>query len=1368
MIKTFKVGNTAVMQTSLVEVQPQASTTAAPSGNQASLPPSEAKIKGLAYTSQQNGQSSLSTNASLKDIVNAISLPGFSTSTFRGQGTNRYIPSQHNRHDPNHNLPKSTDDLAVSPQKFEPYEQLTGISKERPEVIMMTNFVPLYKSPSSTNNNDKEKYSTRSASAAHNATPAGHFFDTQCTARALRQANFNHIWSTLKETYPGFKHTASGKFNIMGEKVNQLSATAFYLYNLVKTLELLKRQLDIRDDVHIVEAQKVSDSHDNKNAFQGSSGGLSANNIASAVPPKYDTSYVMGLFGYNTNSVKGIYSSTKIWMQLLLELKHVLRSHSLDMLDIPKTIQKNDSSATRIVKTPNTKRFEYASLLPANLPTLSVLKDLQPASLPKTIQAITDAYDSMYTGVHFKNEEMRIAGIFNMMSREYRYSRGLTDDDVKQALSNYYGFTATVPSGAPKENNAIVLDAIIGQFGNNISDVASATSNSLASLAQQQPSADVVVLPLESRYIDGDDGTLTPGSVYYVDQVLSIKDNRFDTKRLEVLRTTIREARKAFGIIVSGMNFLSKDDQVDDGGPTISNPRTFFDQMRATVLDSAGYPIFELKYDPLVPVFAAAHKNKKIRSLLLMYTVTVISRAYLSNISYLNSLAEQDNTATTEAIVNSLIKELQIDAHHTATSTKTASKAKYDPNNKTTLAQSGSPPAPAGSIINVDTIKNALKQEPFGRFIGQVITMMSRVMQFFRIDSQAASSGFTRYGGHVDTIVLMTMLDIFTSMIYNWGGRRITGIHSEKSSSPHFTIDEHVDNHTPSINEIDSRLAKEINHTHTVIFAIFNLLDNLANSIDNVIHAVNGPDSLTELKKITDLIDDPVLLQLLFSEQQISLFASAVADIQSALKGGTFPKEVGTQGTFDSDEEIRALDDSVVSSKMKDVLETVLSLPEYSSKFAAAKKILTVGIPLGFARHLQQKLTVHPGSNSTSQRSGPSKGNPLLKKDHSFDVRQNDVIEIAVHKVDLQNPDIIFRPVKFLFELTRYPVRNDGVIGDEAEASSSRGLQGIVNGFATRGYAQVFAEGGDAVQFFKSHSAYSQALSGPLYSFLTDEQKQQLYTNHVMSYLFEVYLRVMTGVSTTDYHFDLVQAPPPVDVKNTVDVVKHYLNFLQEKTRGGQRTSRTTGHSHTHSDPSGGMYMSQIQINPGFLVGTNSTSPGNIPRGMSQNPWDFSVADMPVSDQTIVNTSISKANGNLPSSDEVMSSFSSKQVAPAVHGVGVISEGSRTLSPQSDPVPLTKRLLNPKQFDRVFNIVIDPFAFKINKTATNASPHGKQALELLLKQGDVIHVLKQTSSPSHVPFFDNEFAMRPRDVSEGNLSFEKYIVSINTIGEEEV
>jgi hypothetical protein len=93
----------------------------------------------------------------------------------------------------------------------------------------------------------------------------------------------------------------------------------------------------------------------------------------------------------------------------------------------------------------------------------------------------------------------------------------------------------------------------------------------------------------------------------------------------------------------------------------------------------------------------------------------------------------------------------------------------------------------------------------------------------------------------------------------------------------------------------------------------------------------------------------------------------------------------------------------------------------------------------------------------------------------------------------------------------------------------------------------------------------------------------------------------------------------------------------------------------------------------------------------------------------------------------------------------------------SDPLAVSRAVLVPKRFDRVFNVVVDPDEFDVDESSTVKTEFGKRALEVLRARGDVVVVAKQSGGPAPVL---ERLRLRERDRSAGDMAFERYFVTI--------
>lgn len=180
-----------------------------------------------------------------------------------------------------------------------------------------------------------------------------------------------------------------------------------------------------------------------------------------------------------------------------------------------------------------------------------------------------------------------------------------------------------------------------------------------------------------------------------------------------------------------------------------------------------------------------------------------------------------------------------------------------------------------------------------------------------------------------------------------------------------------------------------------------------------------------------------------------------------------------------------------VPANQLNVMFTMMHQPKYRYTDQAdfKVKLLTVGIPAGFSKTLSDRVS-RTAINETN-----------------FKEKQFDVIAIDVYKRDARYDDLVFKPQRFFFDLSLFPVRN-------FLPPTSSGTN--VN------YAQVLRE----AQLRDYQSIQDKRLvslrdirNDQKYSFLSDLQKQQMMQNHVESQLLDLYIRLMTGLKMDEEVF---------------------------------------------------------------------------------------------------------------------------------------------------------------------------------------------------------------------------------------------------------
>lgn len=1296
--------------------------------------------------------------------------------------------------------PRAATALATTTTKFQPFESLTGLAQERPEIIMLTNFQPIFNTNVA---NTAPQYinAFEQSGQMQFMTDAGQYIDSQFNMRNLMVFNVSSNIRFMIDRYPVFNQAVSARRIALTQGINDLWTDVTFLLNVVRMTESQRSQLDMRSDLYTVQAQEFVNFFNanyrstNPSISPNSSQDLLALLIAAGTLPSFNC--VDGLIdlGYASDNVKKVYTSTKIWLQMLLETKQMIKHHTLKLLDINPLAQKQDNTATKILGTSAIKYFGISPTLPASLPSLSKVVNLKLADVNATVKTIATTYGTLYQNVFFKNEEMRIVALAELLSKEYKYSYGLGLTSVQELLEKSYSYKVK------DDGNTGVFDAIFGNFGNNISDFPKASDVSLVSIAQNQ-SQGKKVLSFEPTPVKGDPSSISSGGTVYIDSVLDLiappptNVPKFNTGALDKFGAELQQQYSNFLYAIDGFNLLSFPafpDPTSVGASLNSSDFSFltnagdiFNTLVAGLVDvKTGHPLPDFTNDRLGAVYAQARTNPQIKSMLFLYTMAKISRAYGVNVPFFIAEPGADNTPTVDFLIDLVNAELQNTIKYS--STAASALAAQQLGDKNAFGGQTANGRISGQTLTPAAITSAMKDGTVTTFFVELF--MSLVIDLFQVKSTAMKDGKTRYSNHTDTTIMMVAFDLVITMIAKFSNEKIVGVTYGAGPIPFmntqliYIISQTTANHRVALSQIKQKQLTEDNTSRRMIITIVNVMRTLSGAMQGLSNYLNS--TLSSIS--ATLNNDPVMIKQLLNEQQVMLLASIVNSLVTAnnangISGGNTGQSPSTQsyqrGT--NSQEIAILDESDVPLQMKNALYGFFGKGDFASPEAVNKHILTVGIPAGFTKSL--KLT-------TSLQ---------VQKKSTYSAKQNDMVQVTVYKVDMQNPDIVYKPQRFMFELSRFPTRV--TTAQWLPMSSNPSISNIINAIPTQNYS-LDLNSSTSVSVFSGveYAAVADgaslgikgtkvAFSDPSYSFLTSQQKSRILYNHIVSQLLETYIKLMTGINVAEYNYHMQDPPPPVEpafikqltefnVKYVTDTaqfnVTNALSAAAKPPAGGTLFSTTGQKSKTSVNGTSGnkATTSPVLSNPSGVAGSVNQSSAN--RGAQ-----------PAKPQT--RTLAQQSNTGNTSSN--LDTLTHHNVPTVLSSLQTVSQFSNMLTSISDVNALNKMLLTPKQFDRVFNVIVDGRDFQVDVTATCATPFGKQAFNLLLANGDIIpnstDVVKSTLdtfldslSTSNVtltgrsfpqgglPNNINNYRYRDRDKTQGDLIFDEYFVTIETYDE---
>lgn len=1267
--------------------------------------------------------------------------------------------------------PRTTQSFVTSATKFQPFEQLSGIAHERPEIIMLSNMLPLFDNTTAfvSMNSNFSKASSVDHMSNQNMTDAGKYVESQIQMRNLASWDMQHMLRTVSLAYGQVNQEFIQRSRDVMTALSKLNNHSKYLLNLIRILDEEKNHFDLRHPIHRVNSRELAQFVTNN--WMPTQRDVITTSLISGLKNGYDCAQCLIDLGYASTNVRSIFSSTKIWLQTLSELKAILKHHSYKLIDIDPIAQRNDKNAI-VLTQPDSKYFGISTKLPA-LPNLTELINLELSNATKTLGILKPAYQSMYQNVFFKNEEARIAALVHLLTQEYRYSLGLSKSTVVTALQNFYGFSVALTG------NTTMLDSVFGSFGNNITDFPATSDSSLASIAQNTIAGDqeqgVAILTFESKYIEGTTGTTTPGGEFFIDRVMVTSGEKFNTSAIDSLVVQLDDQLKSLNTIIDGLNLFSLSTQTNLelggtprnqlGGFLISSYDTVNELAKKLINVRTGVKQSTISNDKLSTVYSRARNDNNIKTLLFLYTLAKISRNYNKNVPFFASRNKADNTPLVDYLVNKIIDEVIDDAPVTKWQDGLTFKDGFY--NSASLTR--------------DNLKNALKT---GTEISTIIEQfMSSVISQFSIETTAIQEQRTRYSGHLDTVIMMLAFDFAISMIARYTNQSIVGTHGGVSSNAKgqdfITVSTDSSyNHLQSYEELKNRITAEGHLAQQMLLAIINVLRIISGTLKGLSNYLNSKETVEQLQEIAHILNnDKNMIRMLLSEHQIMMLASTVEGLIATL-GGVEPNktkefsvgkvQISSNSTsyhegLASSDAIVILDESIVSIEAREALYALFNTANFATSSAINKRIVTVGVPAGFTRRLKQKVDA---KNQTER---------------SFEGKQSDIVRINVYKVDIQNPDIIYKPQKFLFEMSRFPVSAKTRSWRQIPANAS--LKDIVYAIPTHNF-----EPGSSlivtdtlklagVEYASStttdrgtSTSLREAFQDSGYNFLSKAEKTEILQNHVLSQLLELYIKLLTGINVSEYNYNMKDIPEPMDSAFAKSLLDRAMQYVVDQTKNHAGMSKSKV-----DPPRSGVLFSTVPKYFGATLSSTSGIAGHVIASNIYAHMPQAIATPKRQDQTPVAVTTS------------LDVLRPRDTYFAVNTMRSLSVTSKTMSSISSAEAVMQRILMPKQFDRVFNLVVDSRDFEIDVEATTSSQYGQQALELLIKHGDIIpgdtasngvavtasntransvrEIGVGRAAASQVEPNINNFRYRNRDKNQGDLISDKYFITIETYGE---
>jgi len=427
----------------------------------------------------------------------------------------------------------SSDSTSIAQTRIENNEFVTvtdnGISNFRPEIVATINFTPIWK-PGQHN-----VYGI----LPRDTSDIGDFLSFQYQTKQLRQETLQALIQNIKSNLPtdpfvDIKRDYETELRNVGNDL-------VFLNSVLRNINTINNSLDIKN---------ISDPEYSI-----------LENGTNVVIPSLQQIYTQRMQYSNQQYDK--FSETKILLQLLFDLKNILNSYSVNLINLRDNDRVADLSPTVIDRT-YTLQNAFSFNISDYKSTAAPINAFQ--IFEQFMQSLPEEPDS------------KIKLLTYLLAKEYLISTGIGNVS-NQPLFNKYNNTLTTGLVAVTGPNSDIFNNIIGNVGETIFEKPIGninTGNSLVSLMYIDPgtATNNTVLPFENRYIQTDDLTTTyvPGTSYFTDAIIKTDGSAFNiapySQYASRFNSVFSDAKSAINNLLNLNSFTRTGQDVSVGGTT--------------------------------------------------------------------------------------------------------------------------------------------------------------------------------------------------------------------------------------------------------------------------------------------------------------------------------------------------------------------------------------------------------------------------------------------------------------------------------------------------------------------------------------------------------------------------------------------------------------------------------------------------------------------------------------------------------------------------------------------------------------------------------------------------------------------------------
>lgn len=477
-------------------------------------------------------------------------------------------------------------------------------------------------------------------------------------------------------------------------------------------------------------------------------------------------------------------------------------------------------------------------------------------------------------------------------------------------------------------------------------------------------------------------------------------DNVLNIKNLTDFRDRLVKSKDEFTIFLTQLtnnnvieNYISLTDNIINSY-SFKNSNLFFDKIYQNFILND-----KLKFDTnltgssfIFGIFKAASLpgNEDLKSKLFLFILSFIFNNNNSNNTFntdtgtiitSNLKLGKTKADLAESILQS---KIPIEVLHSQTSSISGTKYIYILDKIQIINQISSNTAGAPSSKNLDFL-NAFKSIylELNNYISQNKLLNKNEATFFQYDK---------------SLLFFILFEIIFNFILEIINSKVTiskSIATNTINKIKISIDKTL--HSTSIpNNIKlptkNLFYKDTKSINTLITSILYIFDNLINAIDKLIIRINSIDGQTKLLQLKSKFNN-ISFKKFINTQQILLYDKLKLDLNN--KNASFNKPIKT------------LDNDLFSINFRNLCKHALQLDNLKDT-RNLKKFISIGIPNGFVNKIRNTISANINSSTSTYK--------LFRPNSN----ETDIICINLYRENLKNPNIVFKPLKFYFEMSRF------------------------------------------------------------------------------------------------------------------------------------------------------------------------------------------------------------------------------------------------------------------------------------------------------------------------------------------------------------